>query len=146
MINYTLMNRKLSIPAFIFSMLGILLVSLGGLLLLYKILNPQMKTNYMLGLPVTREPVSLILNLHSPDDDWLVFMPELLVSGKTLPKTMVLISLPQKDLMIEANILGDFSSTVTLNPGVSQISVAAFDNLGNSKIENRTVYYSLEKI
>lgn len=140
------MNKKLSSGIFFLSMLGILSFSLGGIFWLDKILNPQIKNNYLLGLPVTREPVSLILNLHSPDDDLITYDSELLVSGKTLPKATVLLSLSQKDLVIEVTSFGDFSTTISLNPGVNQILVASFDNLGNSKTENRTVYYSQEKI
>jgi hypothetical protein len=96
--------------------------------------------------PVTSEPVSVTLNLASPDDNVLIFDDSLLIQGKTSPQATVILSFDKDDSVIEAGNSGDFSATIKLQPGVNQFTVSVFDNFGNSKSENRTVYYSKEKL
>lgn len=96
--------------------------------------------------PVTREPVSLELNLSSPEDNQLFFESDTLVQGKTSPGSFVLLSSEEKDTGIETTPEGNFSLTVKLLPGLNRIAITAFDQSGNSKSEERTVYYSKEKI
>lgn len=140
-------GKNLSTKIFVLVM-GILLV--GGLFAttaFYFVVNPPMdKTSAELsGSPVTSEPVSLILNLSSPDDNLMVSSPDLLVSGKTSPGATVLLSANNSDQILDTN-KGDFSATVKLTTGVNEFQIAAFDDLGNSKEEQRTVYYSKEKL
>lgn len=97
-------------------------------------------------LPVTSQPVSLTLYLSSPDYDQLVFNPNLLVEGKTSPEAVAIVNLNDDDQMIKASGQGDFSATLILQEGINQLSVTAFDNQGNRKTEDRTVYYSTEKL
>lgn len=96
--------------------------------------------------PVTSEPVSLTLDLGSPDDNQLVFNNDLLIQGTTLPHAIVIVSTNKNDIVVESGDNGDFSADLKLLPGVNQFSVTAFDDSGNTKIEKRTVYYSTEKL
>ena len=96
--------------------------------------------------PVTKEPVSLTLNLSAPEDNLLVFDSDLLIAGKTSPKANVIISLDEDNFALEANDRGDFSTTVKVKNGPNKITVSSFDNLGNKKEENRMVFYSTEKL
>ena len=130
---------------FLLSMLLIFIAGLSGIFYLNQILNPPKLTYLELG-PVTISPISLTLALSSPDDNLLVFSPDLLIQGKTLPNSSVLISTEMQDQVIKATASGDFSQTWSLDEGVTNFTVVSFDDHGNSKTENRTVYYSKEKL
>lgn len=132
-----------------------ILLSLGTLLAFYFISHNQLFSLPIpkgstavspVTKPVTSKPVSLTLNLSAPEDNLLTFDPDLLLQGKTSPQAKVILILEKEDLALEANNFGDFSTTVKLTEGVNNITVAAFDNLGNKKSEERTVFYSKEKI
>lgn len=96
--------------------------------------------------PVTQEPVSLTLNLSSPNNNQLVFDPNLLVQGQTESGTVAILSSENTDLVLDINDQGNFSTTTKLLPGLNQLTLTVFDNQGNSKSEARTIYYSTEKI
>ncbi len=142
-----IMSKKLSTTSFIISMLVILFIGGAFLTALHLFVNPKANPitseNYQ---PVTSKPVSVTLDLSSPDDDLLVFDNNLLVSGKTTPGALVLITLNDENQMIMASNNGDFSLTVKLGPTVNQLAVSSFDNSGNYKSESRTIYYSVEKL
>lgn len=141
------MFYKLKNWQFIVSMLAILVFSTGLLLALYFYINQNPSgVNFAQSEPVTREPVSLIFNLSSPDDNLLTFDSDLLVTGKTSPGSVIIISLNDDDQSLEVSSQGDFSTTLKLQPGVNSLTIASFDLLGNSKSEERTIYYSKEKI
>lgn len=102
--------------------------------------------NLALSSPVTSEPVSLTLDLGSPDNNQLVFDSDLLIQGTTLPHTIVIVSTNKNDAVLQSDDHGNFSTDLTLLPGVNQFSVTAFDNSGDTKVEKRTVYYSTEQL
>lgn len=132
------------------SVILLLLIATGYILALkYLSVLPKGDKNGLYGStgqPVTREPIGLILNLDSPDDNLLVNSPNLLVQGKTLANIVVILSQNKEDLILQSSLAGDFSTTITLAEGVNQFNVAVFDDKGNSKIEGRTIFYSKEKI
>lgn len=143
------MNKHLSTKTFILAILVILISGLTFIGGLYYILNYQYQkptTSRLEDGPVTSAPVSLILNLNSPDDSLLTSDPDILVSGKSSPNAVVILNLNEDYSSLEANERGDFSATLKLIGGVNKLTLTAFDNLGNSKTENRTLYYSTEKI
>ncbi len=142
------MSRILSTRAFTLWMFFFLtagLLAIGGV---YLIFNP----NYLQGdspftlSPLSKDPVSLSLNLTSPENNQLVFDPKIKVEGKTSPKATVVMSAENLDQALEADGGGDFSTTLTLIPGVNEITILTLDEQGNTKTEERTVYYSKEKI
>ncbi|MDD2823367.1 MAG: hypothetical protein PHQ59_04800 [Candidatus Daviesbacteria bacterium] len=141
------MNKKLSSSFFIFSMIAILVVTCGFFISLNFFVNPLQKQitalNYQ---PVTNKPVSLTLNLSNPDDNLLVFDPNLLIAGQSGSGTLILVTVNDNNQTLNASEKGDFSLTVKLQPGSNQIVVSAFDELGNYKSEERSIYYSEEKI
>lgn len=132
------------------SVILLLLIATGYILALkYLSVPPSGDKNGLYGStgqPVTREPISLTLNLNNPDDNLLVNSPNLLIQGKTLPNVVVILTQNKDDLVLQSSLAGDFSTTITLAEGVNQFNVAVFDDKGNSKIEDRTVFYSKEKI
>lgn len=142
-----LMNKNLGNNLFIFSMIIILLGGIGFFITLHFFVNPQQnpmtETSYQ---PVTTNPVSLTLNLSSPDDNILVFDSNLLVSGQSTPGNLILVMVNDNNQILNSSKEGSFSLTVKLKSGSNQIIVSAFDNQGNYKIEERLIYYSEEKL
>lgn len=142
------MSKLLSPTVFVISMVIILLAGLAGAFGLNFLVNPQTAAQKLniLNQPVTSKPVSLTLNISSPDDNLLVFDSDLLIQGTTMPNNIVILSLTDSDLNLQADKDGNFSTTLKLKSGVNQITVTTFDDQGNSKSDSRTVYYSTEKI
>ncbi len=125
----------------------IVVLTSAGIFYLYKTLNPEsLNLSLLDGGPVTSAPVSLTLSISSPDDNQLLFTPDILIQGKTIPNALVLISSDNLDSTLTASNKGDFSYTATLPEGATNFTVMVFDNEGNSKSEERLVYYSKEKI
>ena len=96
--------------------------------------------------PVTTLPKSLRLDLDQPDQDTLSFSSSIIVSGTTGPKKDVLISTDTKDFVIQSKVDGSFSTVLNLDEGINRITVAVFDTTGDSRVAERTVYFSKEKI
>ena len=142
------LNQKLTTKHFILSHMLILitgLVFLGGF---YYILNIQYQKpkNLFLNGPVTTPPKSLQLTLDQPDQDSLSYSQSAVISGKTGPGNMVLISTETNDLVIKSKVDGSFSTVLDLDEGVNTITATVFDTTGDSRSSQRTVYFSKEKI
>lgn len=129
-------------------MTGIFLLSLAYILGFYFFLNPPVsEAEFLLkSSPVTQKPISLTQTLSSPDDNLLIFEPDLLIQGKTAPHTIVILSTNEDDQILQSGNFGDFSASIKLDKGVNNLSTTVFDNSGTSKTEYRTIYYSTEKI
>lgn len=141
-----LFRKPLPSPLFFLSMVTILVMGLGGLLALYIILNPPQSKNLISIFPVTTQPVSLVLSINNPEDYTLTFTSEVMLSGTTSPGSVIILTTDKKNLVLKASSSGSFSVAVKLEGGVNNLTVTAFDGLGNSKSEARTIYYSKEKI
>lgn len=146
-IKQSIMSKNMSTTSFIFAMLIILILGSAFFLALHFYLNPkQIPVTFQNYQPVTTLPVSLTLDLSNPDDNLLVFDSSVLVSGKTVPGALVLITANDQNQTITASPEGYFSQTIKLSPQVNQLSISAFDNLGSYKSEQRTIYFSEEKL
>lgn len=138
---------ELTFGHFLFSQILILVVGVSFLAFIYYILNPDfMKAKYTYNLPVTTMTLSLYLDINNPEDELLTFDSAIIVSGKTSPNSTVIISTNDSDLGTSANDFGEFSKVVSLSNGLNQITINAFDDQGNTKSANRTVFYSEAKI
>lgn len=136
-------------PAFILTQVLILIIILATVFGIYYIVNLKHSkpvSNYENSGPVTSAPVSLTLNVDNPDDNLLTFNPSIVINGKTLPSANVLISTDNEDLVIQSKPDGTFSSDFDLKSGVNEITVAVFDVNGEERTQQRTVYYSKDKI
>ena len=142
------LKRVLSFKTFVFSQILILILGLGFVFGLNYFLNLNGFDNtYSLSKgPVTNQPKSLRLDLEQPDDNVLSFDSSIIVSGKTAPNTEVLISTNSDDLVLKSKPDGNFSTVVNLDEGVNKISVVVFDMRGDFRSQERTVFYSKEKI
>lgn len=131
--------------------LFILLVLLGGLIYIV-FFFPDNTNNAIITKvinqynPVSQKPQSVSLTLSSPDDNQLVSDNNLLVSGDTNPNTTVVVSGDDFDDVIKSNDQGHFSDTVSLSLGVNILTIAVFDQNGNSKSETRNIYYSKDSL
>lgn len=139
----------LSTKAFVLSHLSILFLSVVFLLGLSFYLNDGAllccKKDLINYQPVTRVPLSLSLEINNPEDEKLLFDKNIIVSGKTSPFATVIIAL-KDDFGTQANGGGEFSKIVTLEEGVNELSVTVFDSSGNSKSDQRVIYFSEEKL
>lgn len=140
--------KKIPPKYFILSQFALLLFGLLFLLLIHFLVNIRYKysPSYFYKGPVTTNPKSFTLDLTQPSDDLLTFDEQILVSGKTSPQMQVLISTDTYDLVIESKPDGTFSQSLDLEEGVNNLSVVVFDHKGDTREENRTIYYSKEKI
>lgn len=142
------LTKKLSTRYFIISHLIILTVGLIFLSMLYYVLNIQYQKPNKLFLngPVTTPPKTLTLDLDQPDNDTLVFQPSILISGKTAPLSEVLIFTFSQDLVIKSKKDGSFSVVLNLDEGENKITAVVFDQTGDSRFSERSVYFSKEKL
>lgn len=142
------LGKKLPAKHFILSQILILTAGLIFLGTLHYILNIQYQPSNRLfdKGPVTVAPKSLRLDLEQPESDIITFTSSVVISGKTGSKNTILISTDADDLVIKAKPDGSFTTDWTLEEGVNKITVVSFDSTGDSRTEERTVYYSKEKI
>lgn len=142
------LGKKLSLSQFIIAHLLLFIIGLAFLAGLYYILNLQYtKPNKpFLAGPITSPPKSLRLDLDQPDDESISYNSQITVSGKAGPQKTVLISTPTTDIVTGSKTDGSFSAILELEEGINKITITAFDSLGESKSEQRTVYYSEGKI
>lgn len=150
----SLLNKQLSTKTFLVAHLLILVISLFLLTGLSLFLNQDNRRVSLEDyLPVTTQPRSFNLEILNPEDELLTFDPNIIISGQTSPKATVIItqttpgSLKEEAILgFESTILGQFTKTLTLVVGLNQIKITTFDNLGNHKTVERTIFYSEEKI
>ncbi len=139
--------RELSTKAFVISQILILLTGLFIFISLALFVNDAPgKGPWQLRQPVTQEPKSFSLTINSPEDNLLVFEPTLLISGKTSPKTTLVISSPSQDYALLSLDNGDFSKSVVLKAGLNIITINAISDDGVIKQIKKIAYYSKEKI
>jgi hypothetical protein len=146
-------NTPLSDKTFIMSHLSLLLLSLAFLAGLYFVLNKDI--NYTQSLisdyntPVTMKPASFTLDIKNPEDESLIATKSLVISGKTGPKSSVVVAvdgISSTYTGVEADSNGDFQLTVSLANGLNMLEIMAFDQQGNSKSLKRSVYYTEEQL
>lgn len=137
----------LSTRTFIISHIAILLSGLiffGGLY--YILYQDKFQPAMVEYNPVTEEPVSLFLEVSSPEDEVLVYEDNVVVSGKTGPDATVVIGGQDNDTGLQASKDGEFNKVFQLSPGPNILEITVFDSEGSSKTVTRSIYYSKEKI
>lgn len=141
------LTKKLSKKHSTLFLILIFAISLASIFYLYYILNIQYPVGKPLSNgPVTTLPKTLTLDLNSPDDESLTFQSSILVSGQTAPLKEVLIFTDSQNMVIKSKLDGSFSQSLDLDAGINKITVVVFDDKGDPKSQERTVYYSQEKL
>ena len=143
-----LLRKQISFKIFVFTQIAVLALSLLFLGFLYYILNQNQPPQKSLELyfPVSSKIVSLTLEIEQPADNTLTFQKDLLLTGKTAPFSKVLITTNTNDLIIDSKKDGSFSTVLELEEGVNYIETTVVNLKGDGKKDDRTVFYSEEKI
>lgn len=140
-------DRVLSTKTFVLSHLTLLIIALVFFAGLYYILYPEkFKEAVPQYNPVTKEPVSLFLELTSPEDDILSNDASVVISGRTSPNATVIISSNDNDSGLESGNDGQFSKVFPLSDGPNIIEITAIDSEGNSKSVTKSIFFTEEKI
>lgn len=145
----SVMQKVISPSIFFLIMFLILIGSLGGIFALNIQLNSDLQSSKLYSAangPLTSAPTILSLEIQQPINDTLTFEPSTVISGNTSPNATVLISVGDNNKVIQAQADGSFSTLIDLTEGVNQIITAAFNQNGDEKQIERTVFYSKEKI
>jgi hypothetical protein len=145
-------KRGMMHPSFLMVASVILIsVIIGGVI--YAQQNPRVlqNLNFTKNLnlphrPVTEEPVSFTLQIDSPEEDSLVYKSEIKVTGKTSPDAVVIISTDEEDISTIAGSDGMFTTPMTIEQGANHLTITVFDGKGNSKSEERTIYFATEQL
>lgn len=95
-------------------------------------------------LPETQQKATqtaqpLFLTIEHPKNEDTAINGEVLVSGKTLPHTTVLIYTDVDDASVESDDLGLFESTILLESGSNTVNVTAYSESGEEKTVTLTV-------
>lgn len=138
-------DKVLSTKTFVLSHLTILILSLaffGGLY--YILYQDKFQASITQYLPITKEPVSLFLEITSPEDDIFVTDGNLVISGKSSPDVAIIISNQTTDATLQSGKDGQFSKVFPLTPGANVIEITAFDPEGNTKTATKSVFYREE--
>jgi len=91
--------------------------------------------------PVTQ---ALILELTSPVDGTLSVNQEILVMGKTLPNTTVMLFTETDEDSVVSDANGRFESTITLAEGINSLTVTVFGEDGTEKSQTMDLVYDSE--
>ncbi|HCC84849.1 MAG TPA: hypothetical protein DEP87_04160 [Candidatus Pacebacteria bacterium] len=127
-----------------------------GLIITYGFYTAQLNTRNSQGtkkndLELTPDPTSEVksetkLKLTSPDNEIVVAVATLTVSGTTSPHSFVTVSLLDETQVAIADDQGNFTFELTLNPGGNQIVVQSLNEDNEVENLNRSVIYDDEKI
>lgn len=78
-------------------------------------------------------PKPLTLTLDSPKDEELSVNDEILVKGKTLPNTTVVMFNEADEATVDSDANGNFETTIKLADGINSLTVTAFAEDGQEK-------------
>lgn len=99
--------------------------------------------------PVTKpasspSPPPLTLELISPADGELSVNREILVTGKTLANTTVVIFTENDETSVESDQSGSFEGTIALADGINSLIVTAYGEAGEEKTVTLDLVYDSE--
>ncbi|MCX6705375.1 MAG: hypothetical protein NT162_03525 [Candidatus Woesebacteria bacterium] len=82
------------------------------------------------------------ITLNTPENDSVVTVTPVTVSGITKPLTWMVVSGETGDYILQSDEKGIFNQDVGLSPGVNQIKFTAFDSTGTQSVQKVLVVYS----
>lgn len=98
--------------------------------------------NITLSSPTPKPSIYLLID--EPKDEGVFDKKIITVSGKTTADAIIVILTKNDEQVLEPSILGNFSTTVTLDNGENLIGITAIGKNGESTTVNRTVTFSTE--
>lgn len=116
---------------------GILFIAISGLTLAYFLRFSKIPSTTVPAKTV-EEPTStpIFLSIESPKNEAIAVDGEILVSGRTLPSSTVVIFTGSDEVIVESNQNGLFEETVLLDENTTSLIVTAFSDDGQEKTIN----------
>jgi hypothetical protein len=130
------MNQKGFAPLLL--LLGLVIVGVIGFFVytkFFKPVNPQSASDSV---------TPLFLTLNSPTADTQATNDKVVVKGKTLPNTTVVLFNETDEATLDSNAKGEFEGTLLLSEGENNLIITAFAENGEEKTLNLTVDYDGE--
>ena len=82
------------------------------------------------------------ITLNTPENNDVVTVSPVTVSGITKPLTWIIASGEAEDYILQSDDKGIFTQDVVLEPGINRIGIAAFDPAGSQSIQKVLAVYS----
>lgn len=100
-------------------------------------------TNLNKGGEITNlaEPKELTLSLLSPSENTSAVDDQILIKGKTLPNTTVVLYSEFDEEILQSNTNGDFEGKLFLDSGKNVLTISAFSDTGEEKTLNLEIDY-----
>ncbi|KKS95085.1 MAG: hypothetical protein UV71_C0012G0006 [Microgenomates group bacterium GW2011_GWC1_43_13] len=86
--------------------------------------------------------VEFKITLSAPENNDVVTVSPVTVSGITKPLTWIVASGEAEDYILQSDDKGIFTQDVALEPGINRIGIAAFDPAGSQSVQKVLVVYS----
>lgn len=84
----------------------------------------------------------LTLSLSSPSENTSAVDDQILIKGKTLPNTTVVLYSESDEEILQSNTNGDFEGKLFLDSGKNALTISAFSDTGEEKTLNLEVDYN----
>jgi len=86
----------------------------------------------------------LFLTLESPTQDTSAVNDRIMIKGKTLPNTTVVLYNESDEATLESNAQGEFEGKLMLGEGQNNLVISAFSDTGEEKTLNVSIDYTLQ--
>jgi len=140
------MKKEQVVLSFIAVLIGILVA--GVAFYLYQstrtISQSQIQKAKNLITPSPTQAPAVILTVSSPENEDVVDKKTIVISGKTNPDAIVVITTAVGDQVVSPASNGNFSATATIDDGANIIEVTAIAQDGQETKVTRTITYSTE--
>ena len=142
------MRAEKVILSFVAVLIGLIAAGIAFYLYQATITIPTSKTE-PIEIAKKPSPEPLADNKHlfvieKPQDEEVFDKRQVTVSGKTIQGTTIIVSTEDSDEVISPANNGDFTLTITIPSGTSQIKITAIFPDGTEKTETKTVTFSTE--
>ncbi|MBI5044525.1 MAG: hypothetical protein HZC02_01235 [Candidatus Levybacteria bacterium] len=84
------------------------------------------------------------LSIESPKNESIVENKTITITGKTVPKSTIIVSTVSSDQVVKPSAAGNFSLTQVIDTGVNLVTVTAIFPDGNQQTQQRIVSYVTE--
>lgn len=128
-------------------LIGIIVAGVGFYLYRSIQTNQKQKSKTQITLMPTPSPTpkkELLLSVTTPKDENVTNNKIITVAGSTDPNALVIVSTKFNDIVVNPEKNGDFSTPVTIEEGVNELTINAVLPNGESKRKTITITYSTE--
>lgn len=140
------MKAERLILSFIALLVGLLVAGIG--FYFYQITNAKpIQKNKSITIMLSPSPIpqeTHFITIDSPTDEAVIDKKSVVINGKTVGDTIVVISTQSGDQVVKASSSGNFSATQTIDTGTNLIYITAFFPDGIEKMIVRTITSSTE--